>query len=268
MKQMLDPMAALELGQTFIALDNRPYKLNGVTVQFQDSRGLINLNFASQDDIYRLLGSVNVPAEDRGPLIAKLKDYMEPGDLIRLNGAKTPDYLAAGKLPPSGAPLSTPWEIWRVLDWDQQDALRDPSGSWFQSTSTTRSVGINLNTAPEAVLDIIQGMTPNAVKALMDYRAQTPLQNTNQAQALTGVGFTDDPLHYIMFPADSLRVTMKAKGGYNMTRTFAVSVTPQSTQGPWRIDFMIDLPSKSTNETDQDTDIPDLPTSPLVSAGP
>ncbi|MFM9735803.1 helix-hairpin-helix domain-containing protein, partial [Streptomyces niveiscabiei] len=65
--------------------------------------------------------------------------------------------------------------------------MTNPDSRWFRSISTTRSVGINLNTASEGVLSLIPGMNDEAVKKLMDFRKTTPLMTTAQAQTLTGV---------------------------------------------------------------------------------
>ena len=69
-------LAGVPLAENYIRLNDHPYRLDEAVLRFQDMRGLINLNLGSPDDLFALLGIFGVAAEERGPLIAKLQDYM------------------------------------------------------------------------------------------------------------------------------------------------------------------------------------------------
>lgn len=99
--------------ENYLRLDDHPYRLGEAVLRFQDARGLIHLNLGSDYDLYALLGLFGVEAAARGPLIAKLQDYVDANSLVRLNGAEAPEYEEAGLEPPANAPLRTPWEVRR-----------------------------------------------------------------------------------------------------------------------------------------------------------
>src|SRR5205823_15084230 len=121
-------------------------------LRFQDARGLINLNFGSADDLFALLGLFGIPVEERSPLAAKLQDYIDADSLTRLNGAEAPQYGDAGLDPPANAPLRTPWEVRRILDWDKADGIAREDSEWPLLTTTASVDGFNVNTAPRALL--------------------------------------------------------------------------------------------------------------------
>lgn len=66
--------------QGAIALDGRPYGVEGTTLQLQDARGLLNLNVATDEQLFRFLGTMGVPADQRAGLIDKLRDYVDEDD--------------------------------------------------------------------------------------------------------------------------------------------------------------------------------------------
>src|SRR4029077_8039258 len=99
------PVTLAQRAENYLHLDDRPYRLGKTTLRFQDARGLINLNWTSEADLSLLLGSIGVPVADRGPLIAKLQDYIDADSFIRLNGAEAKEYEAAGRAPPATAPV-------------------------------------------------------------------------------------------------------------------------------------------------------------------
>ncbi|MBV8505208.1 MAG: hypothetical protein JOZ11_05285, partial [Alphaproteobacteria bacterium] len=63
--------------ENYVRLDDQRYRLGDVVLRLQDMRGLINLNLGSYDDLFALLGIFGVSTDDRGPLIAKLQDYID-----------------------------------------------------------------------------------------------------------------------------------------------------------------------------------------------
>ena len=90
-------IAGFDPNADHIRLDDYPYRLGDAVVRFQDARGLINLNLGSSSDLFNVLGTFEISANDRGPLIAKLQDYIDADLLTRLNGAEAPEYADAGR---------------------------------------------------------------------------------------------------------------------------------------------------------------------------
>lgn len=258
-----DPFNDLPQSERYLALDGRHYTLGDVDIVIQDTRGLVNLNLANDDEVFRLLGLLGVAVEARGPLIAKLRDYIQPGELKRLNGAKSDDYRAAGREAPNFAPLVTPYEVLKVLDWDQHPSLARERGGIADLTTTSTSVGINFNTATPEVLSLIEGMNPQAVNALIDRRRRQPVVSIFDAQAASGVSVLDDPLRYIFFPADSFRVTFRLKDR-PLERVMVFRLTPQQVNGPWRVDYALDLPQSSVHDHAEPEPLP-FPLAPTLS---
>ncbi len=195
----------------YIRLDDQPYRLGDAVLRFQDMRGLINLNLGSPDDLFALLGIFGVAAEDRGPLIAKLQDYIDADSFIRLNGAEAPQYEEAGLEPPANAPLRTPWEVRRILDWDKVDDLAKEDSGWSLMTSTAPIGGFNVNTAPRALL------------SLMPLISDVP------------------PPRFVPFPGNGIILTLSTKNS-PLERRIAVHKTPLSPDRPWTVDYDVEMP--------------------------
>lgn len=233
---------ATQRASTFLRLDNTQYRNSDDTlVRLQDSRGLLNLNFAEPDDVVRLLGTFDVPAGDRAAMVPKLLDYVDADDLVRLNGAERQQYAEAGRAPPSNGLLRTPWEARAVLTWDRFDWLWRTGGGLPTVVSATRTVGININTAPGQVLEAL-GIPADNVTKVLEQRAIRPFENIGEMTAAVGAAAAVDPFRFLINPTNSFRLTLQA-AGIPLVREMVVTLTPQSTRGPWRIDYVVALPS-------------------------
>jgi general secretion pathway protein K len=252
--------------ESFLRLDDHPYRLGDAVVRLQDARGLINLNLGSDYDLYALLGLFGVEAAARGPLIAKLQDYTDADSLVRLNGAEAPGYEEAGREPPANGPLRTPWEVRRILDWDRVDGIMREDTSWPLLTATAPLAGFNINTAPPALLALIPWMTPDAVVKILRWRVEQPILGNFQLRLLTGIPVAEDPLRDRAFPANSLILTLSAKH-WPLERRIAVRLTPKSRDHPWIIDYDVELPRTARDMTSEPAG-DDLPLSRLLSPNP
>jgi hypothetical protein len=245
-------------GRDFVALDDRPHRaVNGTIVQLQDTRGLVNINLASREDLLRLLEVYGVPMERRDPLVAKLQDYVDADDLLRLNGAERDEYRRAGRPPPNNAPLRTIWEARRVLGWGEEPSL------WFGDDLTRIAtaglvVGYNLNTAPAKVLEVAAGMTAEVALEAVKRRQKLPLTSLDQLVGLPAPRALGDPLRIIMFPSDALRVTLRDPPSGRL-REFVLRTTPVSPAAPWVIDYVFDPPTLIAEGHENLAAIPELP---------
>jgi hypothetical protein len=259
-------LSGVPSAENYIKLDDHPYRLGDVALQFQDMRGLINLNLGSPDDLFALLGIFGVAAEERGPLIAKLQDYMDADSLVRLNGAEAPQYEEAGIEPPANAPLRTPWEVRRVLDWDKIEDLAKEDSLWSLVTSTAPVGAFNVNTAPRMLLSLMPGMTPETVEKVIEWRREQPIMSGFQFGILTGIAVSDaPPSRFVPFPSNGVILTLSTRNS-PLERRIAIRKTPLSLDRPWTIDYDIEMPRARRDGTDRDPD--ELPISQLLPAVP
>jgi len=259
-------LAGVPSAENYIRLDDQPYRFGDAVLRFQDMRGLINLNLGSPDDLFALLGIFGVAAEDRGPLIAKLQDYIDADSFVRLNGAEAAQYEEAGMEPPANAPLRTPWEVRRILDWDKVEALVREDSLWSLVTSTAPVGAFNVNTAPRILLSLMPGMTPETVEKVIEWRREQPIVSGYQFGILTGISISDaPPSRFVPFPANGVILTLSTKNS-PLERRIAVRKTPLSPDRPWTIDYDVEMPRVPSDGTEPDAD--ELPISQLLPTVP
>ncbi len=234
-------IAAFDPNANYIRLDDYPYRLGDAVVRFQDARGLINLNLGSSGDLFSLLGIFGVPDDDRGPLIAKLQDYIDADSLTRLNGAEAPEYADAGREPPANAPLRTPWEVRRILDWDKIDLIAHEDTQWALLTTTASADGFNVNTAPRALLSVMPGITEGGVDNVVRWRREQPIVTGSQFGQLAGLPIPQGPSRFLGLPANSILITLSSPH-MPLERRIAVRLTPGMSDRPWAIDYDVEMP--------------------------
>lgn len=226
----------------YLALDDRPYKLGSVVVRLQDERGLYNLANPDPNLLGNLLRSYGVPYEDRGGLIDRLLDYMNKSPFSRLNGATSADYLSAGRPPPRGAPLLTPWEASRVLSWGGYPALWREPDALPDLTAIGDTVQLNPNTAPARVLRTLPGMDDEAVERVLKYRARYIIESDIDLDRAAGVNIPVDPFEYFFFfPSGNLRVTMLSADD-PLVHSFELRWTAVG-MAPYRVDYAVNVPA-------------------------
>jgi general secretion pathway protein K len=258
-----DVFSAAVAGNSYIALDDRPYRSGAGQIRLQDGHGLLPVGRTSPSDWSAVLGAVGVPEEERAPLIARLHDYLDPGASKTLNGAAISDYQAAGRPIPSGAPMATPWELRQVLTWDSLDHGGFASSPVYEilTEAPTPSGGtpvLNLNTAPPAVLAVLPGLDGDAIAKLVAARTQQPFNTTAQAELVSGVPLPSALHQFLFLPADSLRLSMTADDA-PLERVMSIRLTPTAADRPWQVGYMLDLPLFPDHHFQNATDVLDLP---------
>lgn len=255
-----------------VALDDRRYQAEGTTIQLLDARALINLNVVGDEQLFRLLGALDVPADQRPRLIDTLRDYADDDGLRRLNGAESNEYIARGMAPPRDAALISPMELKNVLGWADTPAL------WqgvpvTDLTTVGDVVAINPNTAPWQVLASLPGITPEMARAIVARRQLEPL-TVAMVDQMAGSNLQQFPPPAIAYPATSMRITQRADGLPWAIR-YNVRLTPQSNLSPWQIDYFYRLeektgPGRATKTGDAVTsaDTTALPPRPDIVAQP
>ena len=253
-----DPFSAPTRGKTFIALDDRPYRLGHSLVHLQDPRGLLNVNSGDDNDWYQLLGDYGVAAEDRGPMLAKLHDYIEPGPYKRINGAKAKDYQAAGMPPPTAARLVTPWELRHVLDWDKVDPAGFGRSGIYEQVTTTETAGLNLNTAPPSILALLPGANDAVINRLIEARQKRAFISNADVEAVTQWPIPLRDLGYFYLPLNSVRISITTPGD-PLEHIIAVHLTPAAQETPWQIDYAFDVPPFADHSPRDNLEILDFP---------
>jgi hypothetical protein len=226
----------------YIRLDDHPYRLGDAVIRFQDARGLINLNHASYEDLFELLALFGIAADTRGPLIAKLQDYIDTDSLTRLNGAEAPEYADAGREPPANAPLRTPWEVRRILDWDKADGIAGEDSPWASLATIASFDGFNVNTAPRALLSIMPGITETGVDNVVRWRREQPIIGGRQFGIVAGLPIPQGPSRFLSFPTQTILITF-ASPHSPLERHIAVRLTPGMSERPWDIDYDVETPA-------------------------
>jgi DNA uptake protein ComE-like DNA-binding protein len=223
-------------------------------VRLQDNRGLLNLNQTNDDRLMRFLGIMGIPAEQRSHLIDTLRDYLDADKLEHLNGAEEPQYLARQLPPPTNDNLTTPWEVRRIIGWRDAPQLWQNS-RFIELTTTSTMGGLNPNTAPVEVLATLPGMTEQLAITMVLERQQAPIMHTGQLAAMAGIAEQLLEMQIMVLPSNSLRVTQSVPG-LSWQQQFSVSLTPNSDQGPWRIDYFTRVSQTDPVNTNADSSAP------------
>lgn len=252
MRAVNNPFDMTPAGTDYLALDDTPYKFGRhVTVRLQDARGLVNLNLATREQMFALFNSFGIAQERQDPLYAKLRDYIEPGESVRLGGAKSEEYRRAGKPTPPYALLTTPWQALGILSWSDEAALWE-KGALPSIASASLVVGINANTAPVSVLQALAGLSREAAEAVVAQRRIVPIVSPDLLLQYGSTKFSLDPLTFITFPADTVRARLSVKG-VSRTVEFNLTVTPVSNVKPWQIAYKLDdVPNAAPDEVARD----------------
>ena len=254
----------LGVGDSALTLDNRLYAAGQSLLQLQDARGLLNLDSFADEQLDRLLQGYGVALELRTGLVDALRDYIDTDSLRRLNGAEAAEYTAAGKPVPPNAPLRMPLEVRAVLGWADVPVLwKDVPITEYLTVGTT--VALNPNTAPLAVLKVLDGITPDLAQALIARRQVEPV-GAELLDRMVGGGLMRMPAVVISFPSDNVRVTQRAPG-LPWSLRYNVVLTPRDNEVPWRITYFhrLERPTDAASAANPPVPAP-LPPRPAMAA--
>jgi general secretion pathway protein K len=250
-----------------IVLDDRPYSNEGTTIQLQDTRGLININLASDGQLQGFLGAMHVPADQRSHLIDTLRDYIDADDFRRLEGAESAEYTALGLPPPRNMALFSPLELKSIIGWRDMPSLwQYPAITELVTVSGLPT--INPNSAPWQVLASLPGVTPEIAKLIVARRKLGPISVALLDQ-IAGVNLDTFPPTLIAYPSDHLRITQRAIGMPWAVR-YNVELTPLSNVAPWQVNYYYRVEEKAdpanANTVVNGSEIPKLPPRSIFTA--
>jgi hypothetical protein len=240
----------------YISLFNKPYKKNNLTIRVQDEAGLVNLGRFTKQQFERLFELFEIEPTHFDSLYWKFKDYTKTERAITkaLNGATIEDYKDAGKPEPTNEALRTPFEIKRVLEWENHENFYKNS-KLFNMITTVNQKPINLNTAPKEVLAFIPDLNEDAITQILAHRkGDNPyFKDINAVANTTGTPLKRSPI-YSFFPGTTQRVTITSIENNVLNFQFSVTSMPRNKDIPWQINYQIDLPYEQLKLDDIDGD--------------
>ncbi len=228
-----------------LATDGRHYRLSDTLIlRIQDERGLIAVNVTERRLLARFFTSIGIPSDHHARMVDGLIDYIDDDDFKHLNGAEKDDYLAAKKPLPANDFLRSREELTNIAGWEQLFAAVDKADSTDDGSnfgirarflglfSTARHFGINVNSAPAAVLSAIPGIDSTRVGALIDQRKIAPFTNLNQLLPFAN-GRLDDEIVGLV-GANDWRITI-AKAGLPFLLECQLTISPGDRDRPTRL---------------------------------
>jgi|WetSurMetagenome_2_1015567.scaffolds.fasta_scaffold241522_1 general secretion pathway protein K len=152
-----------------------------VEIRIADEGGKINLNTAPEATLRSLLGSLKLTELQVRTMVDAILDWRSADGLARPYGAKSPYYL--GLNPPYVA-KNGPFETVEELAWVRgfEDSPLVSRLSRYLTVKNT-GTGINLNTAPLAVLQAI-GLPDDVARLIIMTRQKAPFRNFQEIMKL------------------------------------------------------------------------------------
>jgi len=138
----------------------RQFKVN---IQSEGAR--LNLNYVllsgHREILVNLFNQWGIPLDQADHVADCLYDWVTPGDLRSLNGAKAPDYATAG-LPqrPSYKPFVSFNEVQLVMG---MDIVEKAKPDWEESFTLWSGGPLNINEAPPGLIAAVFGLDPAQV---------------------------------------------------------------------------------------------------------
>lgn len=191
-----------------LRLDGRFYEaVPRAFLALQDEAGLLALNGDSETALQSLLTQAGVQARQSRRMAAALADFADQDDLVRAGGAELAAYRRLGLPGPANRALISKWQALSALGW--ADGLRSANSEVFWSNVTTESagVGVNINTAPRAVLAAMLG-DARAAAAILARREQGELRDADEVAGLTGVDTATAGAGFATQPGAAFRIVI------------------------------------------------------------
>lgn len=222
-------------GRPDVIFDGAVYRGYGSTrFAIQDESGLWGLLPETPTRTRDLLLSNGVELGEADMLAARLADYADNDDLVRLNGAEATDYRFAGLPPPPNRRLESIYELKGVLGWTELDFLwRNKDLTSLLTLAWAGSP--NPATAPRGVLLRMPGATPEYVDALLAMRHGEEVENVD---ALAWVDSLRRRNVFASMPSPSRSLRLRFwREGEGQLREYSVKFTPGEQQRtPWVIE--------------------------------
>ncbi len=151
--------------------DGREYEVDfegaKLRIAIRDETGKVDLNVAEPALLAALFASVGVEQREADALAAAVRDWVDPDDLVGVNGAEEGEYKAAGRpYKPRNAPFETVGELQQVLGMSFELYRElEPLVTIYSGRAQP-----NPAYAPPEVLALLPGMSPDMVNLFVEQR--------------------------------------------------------------------------------------------------
>lgn len=203
---------------------NAPFVLNnGVKVQLQDLKGLINLNYVNDTLINSFLTKYELSNSQKREFVDSLKDWIDRDDLNRLNGAEKPYYESRGLIVPRNGYLQYLEEAFLVKGSNiiPPDDLRK-----FFTVILTE--GLNPFNAPDELLKVMI-LNQDVAENVINKRRAGNLTELDFYQ-LTGI---EQDIYVNFATGRKIRVILEvSEGSTNLKKEFIANINPLSNTSP------------------------------------
>jgi general secretion pathway protein K len=208
------------------------FKDEDLFVQLQDSNGLLsltNMNLGAMENLVDRVGGLD--NESAIGIIASYLDWIDPDDLVRVNGAESSYYKWGGK--PYSA-RNYPIQFKKEFAW-----IKGVGSPLYQKIAPYITIlpvtGFNPNTASDPILVAYLGLTDENLKILKNYLIQKPVVSNTELFALTGhtINIDEDKLPF--FPSPFLAVTVSSGRPRNLYTIHAGLDIRQNMNAPYSI---------------------------------
>lgn len=200
-----------------------PFSVGNISVELQDLRGLVNLNYISHSFLRRFLELEIDEPKRTTKLVDAILDWKDTDDLRRLNGAEKSDYR--GGIVPSNNYMQQVKELEPIL---KHVGLQFKSVGIYELLTVERLAGFNPLNAPGKVLSAF----------LQDERQFEQVIKARKNGVLSGYHFFEltgiEQGEYVSFGTSRyLRLELTAsKNGVVLTKQMELKVTPRSLDTP------------------------------------
>jgi type II secretory pathway component PulK len=175
-----------------------PTQKFNVTIQSEGAR--LNLNYVllsgHKEILINLLTQWGLQIDQADKVADCMYDWITPGDLKSLNGAKAQDYANAGLTQrPTYKPFTSFDEVKEVMNAGLLDKAR---ANWQQSFTLWSSGPLNVSEAPPELIAAVFSLDPGRVKFFTDARNgpdhiagtsdDVPVQSLNNVAGELGIG--------------------------------------------------------------------------------
>jgi type II secretory pathway component PulK len=153
-----------------LAQKTAPGESFAVTIQSEGAR--LNLNYVlmsgHREILVNLFTQWGLKLDEADRAADCLYDWITPGDLRSLNGAKANDYAAAGLTQrPTGQPFASFDEVELVMG---MDAVEKARSNWQDSFTLWSNGPLNVNEAPAQLIAAVFGLDPQRVEVFTEAR--------------------------------------------------------------------------------------------------
>jgi len=202
------------------------------TVRIDNTAGLIDLNAAGEKLLRLMVNTFDIEDREKDVIVDSILDWRDSDDFHRLNGAENKYYRSlANPYDCKNAPFDTVEELLLVRGMSPElftkslksiitiipDSKANFSGKGRSSRSGAGANGgqININAAPQSLLEALLQITPQQVQSLLDYRADRDFGSVSEVRDLIGTETFSRISPYItlsLSPYYTIRAEGRVKG--------------------------------------------------------